>query len=416
MSLSKHSGAQRPTLSAIALSLILAACGGGGGSSGNGSGLHNQAPIALALSASTDQTLAGGRSITLTGKTDSGSALAWSLAAGSPGSLSSASGASVSYTPPANVTANTPVKVTVTVNGISKSVVLTVFPEPGAPGLSIISGRLNSDMLDATADGPAASARFRQSLGVASDLAGNLYVAGTCRLTSTRLQGMSLRKIGTDGMVSTLASCESSSWFGKSDTGLNLQQIYLPRGIAVDRAGNMYTASYFSAGAAGTASLDTSAVFKITPQGVMTVLAGATGAHTLALTDGKGGAARFLSPEIAGIDGDDNLYVLDKEGSVVRKITPDGEVGTVAALPPSLKADQDGNTYRAEYPSGAVIRTTPGGADSTLANVNTLPGVLSGMTPRPYGLVRTGPASYALIVGNGYTFPNEAIVRLVVPH
>jgi hypothetical protein len=82
---------------------------------------------------------------------------------------------------------------------------------------------------------------------------------------------------------------------------------------------------------------------------------------------------------VTGIDGDDNLYVLDKDGSVVRKITP-------------------------------------AGVDSTIANVNSLPGVLAGMTPSPYALTRTGPATYALIVGNGYTFPNEVIVKLVVPH
>ena len=113
---------------------------------------------------------------------------------------------------------------------------------------------------------------------------------------------------------------------------------------------------------------------------------------------------------------DVTLYALDKDGSVVRKITAAGDVSTVAALPAALKADLNGNSYRVDAATGAVIQTTPAGADSTIANINTLPGVLPGMTLNPYSLVRTGPATYALVVGNGYTFPNEVIVKLVVPH
>jgi hypothetical protein len=344
------------------------------------------------------------------------SAVTWTLAAGSAGTLSASSGASVNYTPPATVTANTNVTVNASAGGVSKSLTLTVFPDPGAPGLSIVSGRLNSDLVDPATDGPVASARFRDSLAVAADPAGNLYVAGACRFPS-RLQGLTLRKISTAGTVSTLASCEDNSWFGASDSAGNLQKIYLPRGLAADRAGNLYTGTYFSSTSAGSASNDSRAVYKISPQGTLTLVAGAAGSHTADLKDGNGAAARFLTPTVTGLDSDENLYVADKDNTVLRKINAAADVTTVSALPASVNADLNGNTYRLDSTAGTIIRTTPAGADSVIADVHTLPGALSTMTGlRPFNLVRTGPATYALLVSNGYPFSNEAVVKLVVVH
>jgi len=396
--------------------LALAGCGSGGDTAPPPATPPVQpAPPTLTLNATSQQTLAGGKSLTLTGATDSSSAPTWLLASGSVGSLSAASGASVSYAPPATVTANTPVTVTATVGGVSKSVALTVFPDPGAAGLSVITGRLNpSDLLDATADGPLATAHFRESLSVTSDLAGNLYVAGTCMQRQTELVGLTLRKIGIDGTVSTLASCEANTWFGAPDSALNLQKFTIPEGIAVDRAGNFYIGNYQTP-AGGSTSTD-SVIFKITPQGVLSVLAGALGSNPAGMKDGSGGTARFLTPTVAGIDSNDNLYVVDNTGATVREIDTTGNVTTVAALPASLTTDQNGNTYHADPTSGAITQTTPAGVVSTIANVNTLPGVLPGMTPSPYSLVRTGPVTFALLVSNHYIFPNEAVVQLVVPH
>lgn len=398
--------------STVTLFLALAGCG-------SATAPAHPTPPTLTLSAASVQTLAGGQPLTLSGATDSGSAPAWQLASGDVGSLSAASGASVSYTPPAHVAANTQVAVTATVGGVSKSLALTVFPDPGAPGLSVISGRLNPDLPDGPDDGPVATAHFRQSLAAASDLAGNLYVLGSRLVTQTRHSGLTLRKISTDGIVSTLASCESNSWFGAPDTALNLQKFDTPQGIAVDRAGNIYIGNWV------TPSFNDRVIFKITPQGVLSVLAGALGAHPMAMTDGSGANASFITPTIVGIDGSDYLYVLDNNAwytrdnnhTVVRRIDTAGNVTTIAALPAPLTADQDGNTYRVDATSGAVIQTTPAGVDSTIANLNTLPGAQPDLSPPTLvNLTRTGPATYALVVSNGRVFPNEVIVRLVVPH
>ena len=408
--------------------LALAGCGSGSTTDQGGSTAPTQpnqptqpvqpTPPTLTLNATSQQTLAGGKTLTLTGATDSSSAPSWQLAAGSVGSLSAASGASVRYTPPAQVAVNTQVAVTAMVGGVSKSVALTVFPDPGAPGLSIISGRLNPDLLDGPDDGPLAAAHFRQSRATASDVAGNLYVVGTCLVTQTRQSGLTLRKIGIDGMVSTLASCESNNWFGAPDTAHNLQKFDSPLGIAVDHAGNIYIGNLVWP------SFNDRVIYKISAQGVLSVLAGALGAHPAVMTDGSGANASFITPTIVGIDGNDNLYVLDNNDwyaadnnhTVVRQIDAAGNVSTIAALPTSLTADQDGNTYRVDSTSGAVIRTTSAGVDSTIANINTLPGILPDRTISVVNLTRTGPVTYALVVSDGNVFPNEAIVQLVVPH
>ncbi len=90
-----------------------------------------------------------------------------------------------------------------------------------------------------------------------------------------------------------------------------------PRGLAVDKAGNIYVVD------GGNATIR-----KISPTGAVTTIAGVAGVKGSA--DGIGAAARFTDPQQIAVDKDGNLYVTDN--NTVRKILPSGMVSTIAGL------------------------------------------------------------------------------------
>ena len=92
--------------------------------------------------------------------------------------------------------------------------------------LAGLAGRAGS------ADGSGSAARFNQPSGVATDSAGNVYVADFFNHT--------MRKITPDGVVTTLAGLAGSA--GNEDGTGSAARLNLPQGIAADSAGNIYAA------------------------------------------------------------------------------------------------------------------------------------------------------------------------------
>jgi sugar lactone lactonase YvrE len=83
----------------------------------------------------------------------------------------------------------------------------------------------------------------------------------------------------------------------------------------------------------------------------VSTLAGQSGPYGSA--DGSGAAARFNHPDGIARDAADNLYVVDAFNSTIRKITPAGEVTTLAGQAGSVgSADGSGSAARFIYPSG----------------------------------------------------------------
>jgi len=120
---------------------------------------------------------------------------------------------------------------------------------------------------------------------------------------------------------------------------------------------------------------------KITPAGEVSTLAGD---GTYGYKEGTGAAARFSYPPGVAVDANGNVYVADNDNNRIRKITPAGEVSTLAGAgaegyndgpggialfdqPGGVAVDSLGNVYVAELISSRIRKITPDGYVYTLA-------------------------------------------------
>jgi len=154
-------------------------------------------------------------------------------------------------------------------------------------------------------DGPVASARLVNPIGVVVAPNGDLYV----------LQPTMVRKI-SGGTVSTLAGSSASGALDGVGTAARFAN--LTRGI-VDAEGNLYVG-------------DSTAIRKITPSGTVTTFAGTLG--TIGYVDGAPGVARVNGPRGFAFQPDGSLLFLDSSNSALRKADAAGAVTTLAGSPP----------------------------------------------------------------------------------
>lgn len=157
------------------------------------------------------------------------------------------------------------------------------------------------------ADGVGSAARFSILRGLAVDDNGNVFVSDS----------YTLRKITPNGTVSTIARSGCDHLDGPAG------RFCLPDSLAVDRAGNLYFSDVSNLN-----------VRKLSPDGIMSTLAGNTVAHSSpsGSADGQGAAATFSSPGSIALDSAGNLYVADNGNNTVRMITPAGAVSTLVGV------------------------------------------------------------------------------------
>lgn len=91
---------------------------------------------------------------------------------------------------------------------------------------------------------------------------------------------------------------------------------------------------------------------KITPDGVVSTLAGS---GFIGSADGTGAAASFNAPFGVAVDGSGNVYVGDANGNKIRMITPDGEVSTLAGSDTAGSADGVGTAASFSFPLGVAV-------------------------------------------------------------
>ena len=175
------------------------------------------------------------------------------------------------------------------------------------------------------ADGQGSAALFQIPFGIDVDVSGNVYVAD--------LFNNKIRKITPDGTVTTLAG----STRGSVDGPAYIAQFDVPIGVAVDSFGNVFVAEQHK-------------IRKITPYGNVTTVAGSTAGYY----DAPPAEAQFKGPRSIEVDPLGNLYITDTGNYVVRRISPDGMVVTVAGSTFG-SVDGPGDTAKFCNPKGITM-------------------------------------------------------------
>ncbi|QEM09291.1 gliding motility-associated C-terminal domain-containing protein [Mucilaginibacter rubeus] len=203
-------------------------------------------------------------------------------------------------------------------------------------------------------NGDAATAQFKLPYGISMDADGNTYIAES---------GGGIRMISTSGQVSSIATDALPG------PPFNIPKLNNPRGVVKDKNGNLFVANYSNHN-----------ILKITPSGIITVFAGINQSGT---ADGPGNVANIINPNGIAIDKDDNLYVSDVNNAI-RKISPSGYVYTLAGQPAAgtldglgpgakfnkpagLAVNKDGNIYVADQAGFVIRKITPNGQVTTIA-------------------------------------------------
>jgi sugar lactone lactonase YvrE len=199
-------------------------------------------------------------------------------------------------------------------------VVASVAGTPGQPG---------------STDGQAIAAQFRVPMGAAVDSSDNIWVADS--------ENHTIRRIAPDGTVTTIAGASGQP--GSADGTGSVARFNGPRSMATAAGGIAYVTDR-----------ENHTIRKIAPNGNVTTLAGVAGQSGSA--DGTGPAARFTFPHGLATDASGNLIVTDWGNHTIRRVTPEGVVTTLAGSP-GVGGIADGSGAQARFsgPQGVTVDT-----------------------------------------------------------
>jgi sugar lactone lactonase YvrE len=233
--------------------------------------------------------------------------------------------------------------------------------------------------------GPAASAQIGTAWGLAADNAGDLYLSDVMPTRSSSPSATRIRKVSTNGIITTVAGTGMPGYSGDGGSALNAQ-LSSPGALAVDSGGNLYIADLFR-------------IRKVSVDGTIATIAGngsqgftgdggpAASAQISGSTGGSGGGLAVAS------SGD--LYIADTLNSRIRTISADGTIQTVAGdgnrccysgdgsaaasisldMPLGVAVDAAGNVYIANTGDGSIFRASPAGILTAIAGIGSSPGI-----------------------------------------
>lgn len=223
--------------------------------------------------------------------------------------------------------------------------------------------------------GPATQAKLNYPSGIAVDATGNVYIADT--------PNNRIRKVTPGGIITTVAgdgtgtcgSCGIGFGTANGDGGPAVNaKIYNPDFVAVDSDGNLYISEGYNG-----------RIRKVAPDGKISTYVG--GGFVAGNIDGvPANSISLYHPAGIAVDPAGNLFIAMSSNSVIRKVTTDGLISTIAGngvygfsgdggpalsaninYPRNLVVDAVGNLYFSSTYSERIRKVTPGGVISTVA-------------------------------------------------
>lgn len=218
--------------------------------------------------------------------------------------------------------------------------------------------------------GTATQAQLRAPHGMAVDQLGNVFVAD--------YGNNEVRRVDVHGIITTFAgsgAADNSSGAGDA-TAIELAH---PRSVAADAAGNFYISDW-----------NNNCVWKVTRQGKISTLAG-NRTPGFSGDGGPGADAQLTAPHGIAVDAAGNVYIADQNNSRVRRVGLDGIIRTIAgdgrtgavsgdggpataavvAAPSALALDAAGNLYISQQTQQVIRRVSPDGIITTIAGNGT---------------------------------------------
>ena len=193
-------------------------------------------------------------------------------------------------------------------------------------------------------DGPAISALLSEPSGVATDGAGNLYIADS--------RNHRIRKVDASGIIHTIAGTGVGG--ATREGGLAVESdLFRPLDVAVDGAGNIYIADF-------------TRIFKVDISGIIRTFGGTGRAET---------GANVFAPRGVAVDAVGNVYFTNPSLPGIRKVDVSGAISTVVELveednlPRGLAVDTSGIVYFTDIINFRVYKVDASGALTTIAGL-----------------------------------------------
>ena len=237
--------------------------------------------------------------------------------------------------------------------------------------ISLLHAQVISTFAGGFGAGAAANAELHSPLAITSDHAGNIYIADAGNNIVRKIDHAS-------GITTVIAGNGCNEDYGDSGPATEAA-IYLPSGLAIDVAGNLYIADN-----------ENSVIRKVNTSGIITTIAGSGSIHGFSGDNGPAINALLNVPAGVAVDDSGNVYIADENNNRVRKINTAGIITTIAGTgspgysgngsaaiaarlhnPVGVAVDGAGNIYVADMYNSAIRKINTSGIISTIAGNGT---------------------------------------------